>query len=50
MAETPKSHYEQYWEMEMDAIKNILIATTGSGYRHLLNPENGKILNYYLVK
>jgi len=49
-AETPKSHYEEYYDISIDSSKNFLIATTGSGYRHLINLENGKIVDYYLVK
>jgi len=36
------THYEQYFDMEIDEGKNVLIATTGAGYRHLLSLENGK--------
>ena len=49
-AEAPRTHYEQYFDMEIDKEKEVLIATTGSGYKHILSLENGKVLEYYLVK
>ncbi len=49
-AEAPKSHYSQYYEISVDTSLNLLIATGGSGYRYLINMENGKIIDYYLVK
>ena len=49
-AETPRPHHQQYFDMEIDKEKNVLIANTGSGYRHLISLENGKVLNYYLIK
>lgn len=49
-AEAPRTHYEQYFEMEIDRDKKVLIATTGSGYKHILNLENGRVMDYYLVK
>jgi len=49
-AEAPRTHYEEYFDMEIDKEKNVLIANTGSGYRHLLSLENGKVLDYRLIK
>jgi hypothetical protein len=49
-AEDPRSHHDEYFDMEIDKEKNVLKATTGLGYRHLLSLENGKVLNYYLIK
>lgn len=49
-AEAPKSHYSQYYDISVDTNLNSLIAIAGSGYRYLLNMENGKIIDYYLVK
>ena len=49
-ADTPKAHYDSYHDIELDSEKNILIANSGIGYRYILNPENGKILDNYLIK
>jgi hypothetical protein len=49
-AESPKTHYEQYFNMSFDNDRRLLIANTGGGYRHLINPENGKIVEHFLVK
>ena len=49
-AEPPKTHYEQYFTISIDSLRNLLIANTGGGFQHLINLENGKIVDYYLVK
>ena len=48
--ERPRTNREQYWDMNLDTSNNVLIANTGSGYRHHINLDNGKILDAYLVK
>ena len=48
--EAPKSHYDQYYDMYLDTTEDLLIAITGSSYKHLINLENGKIIEFYLIK
>ena len=49
-AAPPVPQYQQYSEIKVDSERNVLIATTGSGFKHLINLSNGKVLEYYLVK
>lgn len=49
-AEAPKSHYDQYYDISIDSSKKLLIAITGTGYKHLINLDNGKVIEYYLIK
>lgn len=49
-AEAPKSHFEQYYDMEIDTSNNCLIAITGSGYKHIIDLQNGKVVDFYLTK
>ena len=45
--ESPKVHYQQYFDIKIDDNDEVLVANTGAGYRHL---SNGKILNHFLIK
>jgi len=49
-AEAPRTHYEEYFDMEIDKEKKVLIANTGTGYRYFLNLENGRVLDFRLIK
>jgi hypothetical protein len=49
-AEPPKSKHDTYFEIEIDTVKNVLVAGTSWGLRHIINLETGKVIEYYLVK
>lgn len=48
--EPPVTYYEFYYNMELDFSRNVLVANTGSGYRHIIDLNNGKIIDAFLVK
>ncbi|HYF31695.1 MAG TPA: hypothetical protein VD993_11310 [Chitinophagaceae bacterium] len=49
-AERPRSNLDQYWDMKLDASKNVLIANTTLSFQAIINLDNGKLIDFYLVK
>jgi len=49
-AEPPKSARDSYWSMELDTSRNLLVVNTGNSFQHLINLENGEVIEYYMIK
>jgi len=49
-AERPKSHKDQFWSMWIDQVKKVLTVNSVIGYRYIINFQDGKIIDYYIVK
>jgi hypothetical protein len=48
--ETPQSPGDSYFNIKLDTVNNILIAYTGLSFMAKISLENGKILDFRMIK
>jgi hypothetical protein len=48
--ESPKTPYDAYYDMSLDTTQNVLIVISRLSFRHVINPETGRIIEFHMIK